>query len=66
MSYHLLRIDAVLDATGLNRRTLYRYVKAGKFPRPVAIGERARAWREDDIRAWCEGRDEASERQPAR
>ncbi len=32
--------------------TLWRKVKAGKFPRPVKLSERITAWHVDDIRAW--------------
>lgn len=32
--------------------TLWRYVKAGKFPKPVKLSERVTAWRSEDVRAW--------------
>lgn len=32
--------------------TLWRMVKAGKFPRPVRLSERITAWRVEEIRAW--------------
>ena len=41
---HLLRLPAVVAATGLPKSTLYFYVRAGRFPAPVRIGARAVAW----------------------
>lgn len=31
---------------------VWRLVKAGQFPAPVAISANRRAWRESDLRAW--------------
>jgi predicted DNA-binding transcriptional regulator AlpA len=36
--------------------TLWRMVKAGKFPQPVKLSERVTAWRVEDIRAWMQSR----------
>jgi prophage regulatory protein len=49
----------VKDLTGLSRATIYRYVDAGEFPRPVKIGVRAIAWHASDVDAWIEGREAA-------
>ena len=48
----LLRRPAVQARTGLGRSMIYRYVKEGRFPAPVRIGNRAVAWRESDVSAW--------------
>jgi len=34
--------------------TLWRWVNAGKFPKPVKLSERVTAWRAEDVRAWIE------------
>ncbi|MCC6162119.1 MAG: AlpA family phage regulatory protein [Acidobacteria bacterium] len=52
----LLRLPAVLDLIGVSPSTLYQRIRDGEFPRPVAIGSRARAWRAQDVRAWIESR----------
>jgi len=52
----LLRTRAVLDKTGLCRSSLYSQIKAGTFPPPVKISERAVAWRSTDISLWIESR----------
>jgi hypothetical protein len=36
--------------------TLWRLVKAGKFPAPVKLSERVTAWRVEDVRAWMQSR----------
>lgn len=39
-----LRLREVLDMTGLSRSSLYAMVSEGKFPEPVAISGRSKAW----------------------
>jgi prophage regulatory protein len=34
--------------------TIWRWVKAGKFPAPIKIGERFTAWPVSSVRAWLE------------
>ncbi|HEX7711748.1 MAG TPA: AlpA family transcriptional regulator [Sphingomonadaceae bacterium] len=48
----ILRLNAVLDRTGLSRSTLYRKMQAGTFPRQVKISERCAGWRESAVHAW--------------
>lgn len=36
--------------------TLWRMVKAGKFPHPVKLADRVTAWRAEDIEAWQQAR----------
>ena len=38
------------------RTTLYRWVREGRFPKPVRMGGRAVAWRDQDLRAWAASR----------
>ena len=47
-----LRIDDVSKSTGLPRSTIYYLAANGEFPKPVRIGKRLSAWREDEIVAW--------------
>lgn len=51
MELKLLRINAVLEKTGMGKTKLYRLISQDKFPRPVAI-EGTRAWRSTDIEKW--------------
>ena len=52
----LIRIRGVLLRTGLGRSSLYAAMRAGTFPRGVAIGARAKAWNSLDIDAWVSAR----------
>jgi len=48
----ILREVEVGHRTGLSRTTRWRLAKAGKFPSPVRLTERAIGWRESAILAW--------------
>ena len=48
----ILRIDTVLERTGLSRSTLYRKIERGHFPRQIKISERCAGWRESAVREW--------------
>jgi prophage regulatory protein len=48
----ILRIDAVLERTGLSPSTMYRKMQKGTFPKNVQISEPCAGWRESAIVAW--------------
>jgi len=48
----LLRPAEVTKRVGLNRTSLWKLEREGKFPRHVQISEHAIAWREVDIERW--------------
>lgn len=48
----ILRLNSVLDRTGLSRSTLYRRVRDGSFPKPIPISLRCAGWRESAINEW--------------
>ncbi|MET0376126.1 MAG: AlpA family phage regulatory protein [Rhizorhabdus sp.] len=50
----ILRLNAVLDRTGLSRATLYRKIQAGTFPRQVRIAARCAGWRESAVAEWMQ------------
>jgi prophage regulatory protein len=52
----ITRLPAVIEYTGLSRSSIYRLIKRGKFPAPILIGEKATAWRMDELEAWLESR----------
>jgi prophage regulatory protein len=52
----LLRLRNVRDACALSRSELYRRIRIGEFPKPVAIGSRAVAWRQSEINDWIAAR----------
>lgn len=48
----ILRLNTVLDRTGLSRATLYRKIQQGTFPRQVRIATRCAGWRESAVNQW--------------
>lgn len=52
----LLRLPSVKRRCGLSRSEIYRRIATGDFPAPVKLGERASAWPESEVVAWCEAR----------
>lgn len=48
----ILRLNTVLDRTGLSRSTLYRKVENGTFPAQVQIAARCVGWRESAVIEW--------------
>lgn len=52
----LIRLQSVLDRTGLSRSTCYELMQAGKFCVPVKIGPRAIAFSETEVEAWINAR----------
>lgn len=48
----ILRINAVLDMTGLSRSTMYRKIAGGRFPKPIKIAERCAGWRQSAVTEW--------------
>ena len=52
----ILRLPQVMARVGLCRASIYKYMSEGLFPRPIAIGLRARGWLEEDIAAWIDAR----------
>ena len=48
----IIRINAVMDRTGLRRTTLYRKMGNGTFPSQIRISTRCAGWRESAVNAW--------------
>jgi predicted DNA-binding transcriptional regulator AlpA len=46
----------VPDVLPFSSATLWRLVKAGKFPAPVRLSDRITAWRVEDVRTWMQAR----------
>lgn len=60
----LLRLPEVRARTGLGRDSVYRLAKAGEFPRPVKVSERASAWLESEVQAFIAQRIAARDERP--
>jgi prophage regulatory protein len=48
----LLRRKEVEKQAGISRATIYRMIKAGKFPAPVALKTGSVRWTQSSITAW--------------
>ena len=48
----LLRIDQVVELTGLKPSSIYKQIREGNFPRSIYITKRAKAWPESVVQEW--------------
>lgn len=55
-SKQLLRIREVTARTGLPKASLYKAIRAGRFPQSVRLGPNSVAWDADDIEGWINER----------
>ncbi|MDH1337628.1 AlpA family phage regulatory protein [Comamonas thiooxydans] len=55
-SRQVIRIEEVLNITGLSRSMIYKLMAQERFPRPIALGDRAVGWYEEDVIRWINGR----------
>ena len=53
---NILRLPDVKARTGLSRSSIYAYIKDGKFPHHIALGERSVGWYESEVDAWVASR----------
>ena len=60
MTDKILRIGAVCAAVGCSRPTLYRWMAAGIFPRPIKLGPKNIGWRSTEIEQWLNSRERAA------
>jgi prophage regulatory protein len=52
----VLRIAEVVTMVGMAEATVWREVKAGRFPPPLMISPRCRGWRLSTLIAWLKTR----------
>lgn len=48
----IIRLNEVIDSTGLARSTIYKYIGEGTFPKPVSLGDRCVGWVDLEVRDW--------------
>lgn len=48
----LLRRKEVEQIAGLSRASIYRLIRAKKFPAPLSLGTGSVRWKKSDIAAW--------------
>lgn len=55
----IIRLNQVINSTGLGRSSIYKYIADGKFPIPLQLSERCVGWLESEIQQWIQTRIEA-------
>ena len=53
-NFGFVRAVELAGIVPVSRATIWRWIKQGKFPRPVKLTDHVTAWRLADVRAWCE------------
>lgn len=48
----ILRINQVIEKTGLARSTIYKMIDANSFPKPIPLMKRAVGWLDSEIEEW--------------
>ena len=48
----LIRLPELLRTIGVSRATAYRYMDAGRLPRPIKLSSRCSAWKASTINDW--------------
>ena len=56
MTDRILRPRDVCRVIGLSRTTLWRWQRAGDFPRPVRLGRNSIGWRASTVQEWIDAR----------
>jgi prophage regulatory protein len=54
VSRRVLRLPQVTEKTGLSDAAIYKAARAGSFPRPIKLTDRASGWLEHEVDAWIE------------
>lgn len=57
--YRLPQLKARLNVSG---SSIWSWVKAGKFPKPVKLSENCTAWEAQAVEAWAQSRITASQK----
>ncbi|WP_421850619.1 helix-turn-helix transcriptional regulator [Oricola sp.] len=59
MSYTLISIQDTCRKLNISRTVLWRLVKNGEFPRPVAVSGKRKSFVESEVDAWIAARIDA-------
>ncbi len=60
MQQLFFRVADLHAQLGISRATIWAWVKQGKFPKPIKLGENVTAWPAADVEAWAASRIEAT------
>ncbi|WP_067586547.1 helix-turn-helix transcriptional regulator [Endozoicomonas ascidiicola] len=51
-----IKIADVLELCKISKASVYNYMKANTFPRPIALGKKLNGWKKAEIVQWLEGK----------
>jgi len=54
--HDIVRLKKLLAWLNVSRSFIYKQIKSGNFPAPIKLGQRAVAWRVQDVGNWIESR----------
>lgn len=60
MDSSLLKIREVVIATKLSKATIYRLIRAGRFPLQVRLSTNSVGWRREEVDEWVASRERVS------
>jgi prophage regulatory protein len=63
--HRIMRLPAVMEATGLGSTSIYELIKENKFPKAVPLTGRAVGWLESEVLEWQQARIAARETKEA-
>ena len=50
----LVRINSVMEQTGLAKSTVWLWVKEEKLPKPIKLSARVTVWKQSELDEWIE------------
>lgn len=56
----MLKIGEVIEQTSLSRRSIYRLMRAGQFPKSRKLSPQRVAWSEGEVEAWKQSLQDSS------
>ena len=59
LTVEIIRLKKLISWLNVSRSFIYTQIKSGNFPAPIRLGQRAIAWRVQDVRSWIESRQSA-------
>ncbi|MBK2024772.1 helix-turn-helix transcriptional regulator [Francisella philomiragia] len=55
----ILRLNQVVEITGTSKTTIYRWINANQFPKPINLSSSSVGWLEADINDWIQSKVES-------
>lgn len=52
MQKNFLRDTEIARRYSISRPTVWRWIKEGKFPKPIRLGSGSSRWKLDDLESW--------------